>query len=64
MLRSSPGQPDLKAFSDKSGVVNFVPKSPRYTVRVLAKGWATFEADYPIAPGSRTEIKLRAKTAP
>jgi hypothetical protein len=60
----TPTQPDLKAFTDKAGVVSFVPKSSRYTVRVLARGFATFEAEYPIAPGSRTEIKLRAKTAP
>lgn len=60
----APGLSDLKAFTDKGGVVSFVPKSPRYTVRVLARGFATFEAEYPIASGSRTEIKLRAKTSP
>jgi hypothetical protein len=60
----APGQPELNAHTDRDGVVSFVPKAPRYTVRVLARGWVTFEADFPLAAGTRTEIQLRAKPAP
>jgi hypothetical protein len=58
------GKPDLNSFTDKDGVASFVPTAPRYTVRVIARGWVTFEKDYALPGGTRTEIQLSAKQHP